>query len=54
MEMIDFGILRTLDDPRTIPLRLINTGARAVHIIVSGIAVFRGNLRIEKRCFMSV
>ncbi|XP_076446798.1 transmembrane protein 131-like isoform X2 [Babylonia areolata] len=32
IEMLDFGILRTLDDPKTLRLNLINTGARAAHI----------------------
>ena len=38
IEMLDFGILRTLDDPKTVRLSLINTGAKAVHITVSYIS----------------
>ncbi|XP_070197652.1 transmembrane protein 131-like isoform X2 [Littorina saxatilis] len=32
IEMLDFGILRTLDDPKTLRLNLINTGVKAAHI----------------------
>ena len=35
IEMLDFGILRTLDEPKTLRLNLINTGAKAAHITVS-------------------
>ena len=35
VELLDFGILRTLDDPKTLRLNLINTGAKAAHITVS-------------------
>ncbi|XP_048778429.1 transmembrane protein 131-like isoform X3 [Ostrea edulis] len=31
-EMIDFGIIRTLDDPVTVSLNLVNTGFKPVHI----------------------
>ncbi|GAB1597873.1 transmembrane protein 131-like isoform X1 [Argonauta hians] len=32
VEMIDFGILRTLDEPQTVHLNLVNTGSRPVHV----------------------
>ncbi|CAG5136464.1 unnamed protein product, partial [Candidula unifasciata] len=32
VELLDFGILRTLDEPKTLPLNLINTGPKAIHI----------------------
>ncbi|XP_071088410.1 transmembrane protein 131-like isoform X1 [Haliotis cracherodii] len=32
IEMIDFGILRTLDKPKVVKLNLINTGAKPIHI----------------------
>ncbi|XP_029658546.1 transmembrane protein 131 isoform X2 [Octopus sinensis] len=32
VEMIDFGILRTLDEPQTVQLNLVNTGLRPVHV----------------------
>ncbi|XP_041357021.1 transmembrane protein 131-like isoform X2 [Gigantopelta aegis] len=32
IELIDFGILRTLDAPKTVKLNLINTGSSAIHI----------------------
>ena len=35
MELLDFGILRTLDEPKTLRLSLINTGPKAIHITVS-------------------
>ena len=35
IEMLDFGILRTLDEPKTLRLNLINTGVKAAHITVS-------------------
>ncbi|KAL5012217.1 hypothetical protein ScPMuIL_010768 [Solemya velum] len=31
-EVIDFGILRTLDSPKTVQLSLVNTGGKTVHI----------------------
>ncbi|XP_061164811.1 transmembrane protein 131-like isoform X1 [Saccostrea echinata] len=31
-EMIDFGIMRTLDDPVTVNLNLVNTGFKPIHI----------------------
>ncbi|KAL4230243.1 hypothetical protein ACF0H5_010629 [Mactra antiquata] len=31
-ELIDFGIVRTFDDPKTVPINLINTGDTPVHI----------------------
>ena len=34
VELIDFGILRTLDEPKTLRLNLINTGPKAIHITV--------------------
>lgn len=34
-EMIDFGIMRTLDDPATAQLKLMNTGSKPIHIVVS-------------------
>ncbi|RUS80317.1 hypothetical protein EGW08_011918, partial [Elysia chlorotica] len=32
VELLDFGILRTLDEPKTLRLNLINTGPKAIHI----------------------
>ncbi|XP_059172508.1 transmembrane protein 131-like isoform X2 [Physella acuta] len=32
VELLDFGILRTLDEPKNLRLNLINTGPKAVHI----------------------
>ncbi|KAK0064719.1 transmembrane protein 131 [Biomphalaria pfeifferi] len=32
VELLDFGILRTLDEPKHLRLNLINTGPKAVHI----------------------
>lgn len=32
VELLDFGILRTLDEPKSVRLNLINTGPKAVHI----------------------
>ncbi|KAH9505685.1 hypothetical protein Btru_055497, partial [Bulinus truncatus] len=32
VELLDFGILRTLDEPKQLRLNLINTGPKAVHI----------------------
>ena len=34
-EGIDFGILRTLDEPATVPINLVNTGGKPLHINVS-------------------
>ncbi|XP_052281424.1 LOW QUALITY PROTEIN: transmembrane protein 131-like [Dreissena polymorpha] len=31
-ELIDFGIVRTFDEPKTVPVNLINTGDSVVHI----------------------
>lgn len=33
--MLDFGILRTLDEPKTVKLNLGNSGNKAIHITVS-------------------
>lgn len=35
VEMIDFGILRTLDEPTTVQLSLVNTGSKPLHVTVS-------------------
>ena len=34
-ELIDFGILRTLDEPKIVAVNLINTGNTAIQITVS-------------------
>ena len=35
LEILDFGILRTLDEPRTLRLNLLNSGIKPIHISVS-------------------
>lgn len=35
LEMLDFGILRTLDEPSTLRVSLINSGSKAIQIAVS-------------------
>ena len=35
LEMLDFGIMRTLDAPKTLRLNLLNSGSKPVHISVS-------------------
>ena len=39
-ELIDFGIVRTFDEPRTVPINLVNTGDTVVHISVSRLFVY--------------
>ena len=34
-ELIDFGIIRTFDNPKTVPINLINTGDTPVQLSVS-------------------
>ena len=34
-ELLDFGIVRTFDEPKKLPVNLINTGRNAVQITVS-------------------
>ncbi|OWF37267.1 transmembrane protein 131-like isoform X2 [Mizuhopecten yessoensis] len=45
LELIDFGILRTLDEPTTIQLSLVNTGPKPLH--VTGITVSPPNNAIS-------
>ena len=37
LEMLDFGILRTQDEPKTLRLSLLNSGPKPVYIMVSRI-----------------
>ena len=46
LEMVDFGMLRTLDEPSTVQLNLINSGSKAVQITVS--------LRLPFGCFLKL
>eukprot|EP00057_Strongylocentrotus_purpuratus_P022121 XP_011676595.1 PREDICTED: transmembrane protein 131 isoform X5 [Strongylocentrotus purpuratus] len=45
LEMMDFGTLRTQDEPKTIPLYLLNTGPKVVHI--SSVSLVRANQAIS-------
>ncbi|XP_071504186.1 transmembrane protein 131-like, partial [Diadema antillarum] len=45
LEMMDFGTLRTQDEPKTIPLYLLNTGTKVVHI--SSVSLVRANQAIS-------
>ena len=38
-ELIDFGILRTLDEPKIVAVNLINTGNTAIQVTVSRIFI---------------
>lgn len=54
-EMIDFGIIRTLDDPVTVSLNLVNTGYKPVHISVRQLASFIGSMEIlASTCFSGI
>lgn len=52
-EMMDFGIIRTLDDPVTVSLNLVNTGYKPVHISVRQLASFIGSMEILASTFFS-
>lgn len=52
-EMIDFGIIRTLDDPVTVSLNLVNTGYKPVHISVRQLASSIGSVQILASTYFS-
>ena len=35
LEMLDFGLLRTMDDPAVLRLNVINSGVKPIQIVVS-------------------
>jgi len=35
LEMLDFGLLRTMDDPAVLRLNVINSGLKPIQIVVS-------------------
>ena len=43
-ELLDFGIVRTFDEPKKLPVNLINTGRNAVQITVSRIFFFNAHV----------
>jgi len=40
LEMLDFGLLRTMDDPAVLRLNVINSGMKPIHIVVSFLSVY--------------
>ena len=55
LELLDFGMLRTLDEPKTLQLKLMNSGNRHIHITVSRHARNQILLyRAAKQCFIEV
>ncbi|XP_052077045.1 transmembrane protein 131-like isoform X3 [Mytilus californianus] len=48
-EMIDFGIMRTLDDPATVQLKLMNTGSKPMHIVSVSVSPPNDAINIEFR-----
>ncbi|GFS24444.1 transmembrane protein 131-like isoform X4, partial [Elysia marginata] len=51
VELIDFGILRTLDEPKTLRLNLINTGPKAIHITSVSISPPNDAVSVDFRPF---
>ena len=39
LEMLDFGLLRTMDDPSVLRLNIINSGIKPIQIVVSFVFV---------------
>ncbi|GFN80733.1 transmembrane protein 131-like isoform x2 [Plakobranchus ocellatus] len=51
LELLDFGILRTLDEPKTLRLNLMNTGQKAVYITSVSVSPPNDALKIDFRPF---
>ncbi|BFZ14499.1 hypothetical protein BsWGS_17535 [Bradybaena similaris] len=51
VELLDFGILRTLDEPKTIRLNLINTGPKAIHITSVNVSPPNAAVSVDFRPF---
>ncbi|XP_005095325.1 transmembrane protein 131 isoform X2 [Aplysia californica] len=51
VELLDFGILRTLDEPKTLRLNLINTGPKAIHITSVNVSPPNNAVSVDFRPF---